>query len=104
MIFSEGTAADREVLRESEYQSAVDLSVSRHDTIGDQFFLVQSVEMTSVLDECVDLDKAVLIEQNVQTFSRSQLTLRMLCFNSLLSAAELIFFLSFAEILKLVHV
>ncbi len=60
--------------------------------------------MASVLHEGVDLDEAVFVEQDIQPFSRRQLALGMLRFNSLHSAAESHFFLSFAEILKLVHV
>ena len=93
VLLAQGTALDREVLRESVDKAAVNRAVARDDALARQILLVLSEVRAAMLHEHVKLDEGVLIKELLDALASRHLALFMLLVDALLSAAQLDMFL-----------
>ena len=88
MHLAEGTAGDREILREGIDQPAVDHAVAGDHGFAFEVEFVHAESGASVFDEGIEFDEGIGIEQVLEALPGGHLALGMLLVDPLLAAAE----------------
>ena len=88
MLLTERAALNRKVLRKCIDKTTVDRAVARYNTLARELFLLLAEVGAAMANEHIKLDKAVLIEKQIQTLTRRKLALCVLLLDGLLAAAE----------------
>ena len=82
------TAVDCEILSEHIYQTAVDRTATGYDAVAQKLLLFHAEVVTTVQFEHIHFLEAVFVEQQVDTFARSQLAFGVLFLDRFLTAAQ----------------
>lgn len=104
--FRKSPAKNREILRENEYQPAIDASVTGDETISVVFALRESEVVGAVGDEAIGFFKRAFIQQELDPLPRRHLPVLMLTFTALFPAAflrQLVAALQFLQLLFDIH-
>ena len=79
---------DREVLAVHGDRPIGDPSVARHDAVTEEALLPDAELGGPMRDECIELDEASGVEEQVEPLARGQLAALVLLFDALFAAAQ----------------
>ena len=87
MHFAQRTAHDGKILSINIDQTAVDVAISGYNSLTGDFNIFHAETGAAVLDKGIQLDEAVLIQQQGNSFAGGQLSTLMLLGSTLFTSA-----------------